>query len=99
MSINTANIDIPETMCRLESEMNQKELRTKPLGVYRLYWKDGGMSVASVGALYDGRRWFAPANWTSKWAEGIASTNWRLVEKMELIEEWQYDAGSGLSPA
>ncbi len=55
-------------------------------GVYRLYWKSGGSSVASVGRLSYGGMWFAPANWRASGAEQIASTDWELVEKAELIE-------------
>lgn len=59
--------------------MTQKEAKALPHGIYNLFWKTGGSSVAAVGMLYDGRRWFAPINWTSKEPDGIASTSWRLV--------------------
>lgn len=55
-------------------------------GLYRLFWKSGGMSEAAVGSLHDGRRWFAPTNWTSKSPEGIASTQWRLVDCVETAD-------------
>lgn len=54
-------------------------------GLYRLFWKSGGFSLAAVGILHDGTRWFAPVNWTCKTSEGIASTDWKSVERAELI--------------
>jgi hypothetical protein len=64
--------------------MTQNEAYELVEGVYRLFWKDdegGGMSVASVGRTHTGEVWFAPANWL-----GQRSTDWRLVDRIELIE-------------
>ena len=33
------------------------------LGLYRIHWKSGGTSLASVGMTYE-ERWLAPTNWT-----------------------------------
>jgi hypothetical protein len=65
-------------------------------GLYHIYWKgDGsGHSLAAVGLLDDGTRWFAPCNWTSETVAGIASTDWSLVEsvvRVSLIEEEECD--------
>jgi hypothetical protein len=54
-----------------------------PIGIYRLYWVDGGSSRAAVGMLYDGTRWFAPSNWTNQLASGVVSTDWSLVARIE----------------
>jgi len=35
-------------------------------GVYRIHWRDGSSSVASIGGMHNGNRWVAPSNWTSK---------------------------------
>src|SRR5437879_3783429 len=43
------------------------------LGVYRLFWKSGGSSVATIGNLDNGTRWFAASNWTSEFPSGVAS--------------------------
>lgn len=59
--------------------MKRAEVQKLPLGLYRLYWKAGGQSLACVGSLSNGDRWFACANWTSDTPAGIASTAWRLV--------------------
>jgi hypothetical protein len=65
--------------------MNKIDVQKLRHGVYRLFWKGGGSSLASVGSLYDGTRWFAPTNWTSQMKEGICSTNWRVVASASLI--------------
>ena len=65
--------------------MTQREAKKLKHGLYRLYWKEGGASVAAVGMLHDGKYWFAPSNWTSEIKEGIASTKWRMVDRVELI--------------
>lgn len=61
-----------------------------PLGLYRIYWKNnGGSSIAAVGNTYDGKRWYAPCNWTCESREAslhaIASLEWKGVEKAELL--------------
>lgn len=61
--------------------MKAKAIDRLPIGVYRLHWKSGGTSVAAVGCLASGEKWFAPANWISG-----PSTDWTKVESVELIE-------------
>lgn len=60
--------------------MTKKQAQELRHGLYWLTWKTGGNSLAAVGSLHDGTRWFAPTNWTSKTPEGIACTKWRCVE-------------------
>ena len=64
-------------------------MQHQPTGVYRLFWHRGGCSVAAVGMLSDGSRWYAPANWTSSDADGVASADWSPVKSAELIESYQ----------
>ncbi len=52
-------------------------------GLYRIYWKDGGNSLASVGSDASGTRWFAPTNW----AASIPCNDWSDVERVELLEQ------------
>jgi len=66
-----------------------EQMRRQPTGVYRLFWHSGGCSVAAVGMLDDGSRWYAPANWTSSGADGVASADWSPVKFAELIESYQ----------
>lgn len=56
------------------------------LGAYRLFWHSGGSSVAAVGMLDDGTRWYAPANWTNREPGAVVSTDWSLVKHADLIE-------------
>jgi hypothetical protein len=40
--------------------MNGKDVSP---GLYRVYWDEGGYSLAAVGVLSNGDRWLAPINW------------------------------------
>ena len=46
--------------------MKKKLFNSLKLGVYRVYWKSGGSSLAAIGQDYAGNRWIAPTNWTGK---------------------------------
>lgn len=63
--------------------MTIDEARLIPHGVHRIYWKHDPdrHSVASIGFDRDGKPWYAPSNWLS-----VPSTDWRAVERTELIE-------------
>lgn len=88
--------DVREDILKLATEPQDpppdlaEQMRHRQLGVYRLFWKTGGCSVASVGMTYDGTRWFAPANWTTGSADAslatVVSTDWGRVDRVELIE-------------
>lgn len=55
-------------------------------GLYRMHWKSGGSSLAAVGVTHDGKRWFAPVNWSTEVAGDVVSTEWRPVEYVDAIE-------------
>ncbi len=66
--------------------MTKKDVAKLQLGLYRVYWKSGGSSLAAVGNLHDGTRWLAPCNWTSVSPQGIATANyWKQVKYVEKI--------------
>ena len=65
--------------------MKKKKVQQLKHGLYILYWKTGGSSDAAVGSLSDGSRWFAPINWTSKYANGIACTRWKIEKKVQKV--------------
>lgn len=46
--------------------MKKKLFNNLKLGVYRVYWKSGGSSLAAIGQDYAGNRWVAPTNWTGE---------------------------------
>lgn len=67
--------------------MKNEDVRKLVLGLYRIHWKGGGTSIASVGQTYAGLRWMAPCNWTC--GEKVPGTfnqaYWDKVKKVELI--------------
>lgn len=70
--------------------MNQLAVRKLPLGVYRVFWNDGGSSVAAIGQLHDGTRWLAPANWTASALPGVVVCSplwWRRVDRVLFLIE------------
>ena len=59
-----------------------------PFGLYEIFWKSGGSSLASVGNMYDGIRWIAPINWTGKRSvTGKMSKHKKDIERMVLIRK------------
>jgi hypothetical protein len=61
--------------------MTKVEAKKLPLGLYRLFWKTGGSSLAAVGQGPNGDRWMAPVNWVEV---GFADS-WRMVDRVEKI--------------
>ena len=54
------------------------------LGLYEIFWKSGGSSVAAIGMTYDGTRWFAPTNWCNGIEDGDPTS--RIPKKRDEIE-------------
>lgn len=46
-------------------------------GIYEIYWKEGGASIAAIGVGPDGRLWLAPTNWV----EPVMPPDWSQVER------------------
>jgi len=75
--------------------MTREAVQKLPLGVYRIFWKSGGSSLAAVGNDYAGKRWFAPVNWigfkVKTYDNGFSAgstapdSDWRSVARVELI--------------
>ena len=63
--------------------MNKKDVDKLWNGVYRVYWKSGGSSLAAVGRTSSGSVWLAPTNWVSI---DTKKSYWRLVERVVAIE-------------
>lgn len=53
-------------------------------GLYRIFWKSGGSSLAAIGITNDGGRWLAPINWTTPAA---AFTDWAAIDHLERVVE------------
>jgi hypothetical protein len=58
------------------------------LGLYRVFWKSGGDSLAAIGMNSDGSRWLAPTNWVSP---GQLEKHWDDIERLERIEPQEDD--------
>lgn len=54
--------------------------RTVKHGLYRIWWRSGGDSVAAVGIAENGDRWIAATNWVEH-----TSTDWSEVIRIEPI--------------
>ena len=61
----------------------EKDILKCSLGLYKVYWKSGGSSLASIGQMYNGDRWIAPCNWT---ADGQENEN-PTVKIKKIIED------------
>ena len=63
--------------------MKKKDVKKLDHGLYKIFWKDGGYSLASVGSLACGKRWMAPTNWIS--VPTSKRKHWKMVKSVELI--------------
>ena len=69
--------------------MTQKQVQALSHGMYTIYWKEGGASLAAVGSLANGTRWMAPTNWVNWQMESNAMKScWR---KVRTVEKLNYD--------
>jgi len=64
--------------------MTEDQVRQLPLGLYRVYWLSGGMSVAAVGMDSAGNHWLAPTNWSLSRGSDLTAY-WSGVDSIELI--------------
>ncbi len=58
--------------------MTENEQKIKP-GLYRVFWKEGGSSLASVGMKADGGMWLAPTNWIHPTEN---QSDWAMVARL-----------------
>lgn len=66
--------------------MTKQEVNNLDHGLYEVFWKEGGSSLAAVGSLYNGDRWLAPCNWTSENQITFDASHWRNVKSAKLIK-------------
>jgi hypothetical protein len=66
---------------RKESNVKQKKVQQLEHGLYKIWWKSGGASLAAVGSKMNGERWMACTSWIS---DGTAS--WPMVKKVKRIK-------------
>lgn len=58
-----------------------------PHGVYKIYWKSGGSSLASIGSSRNGDRWIAPCNWV---IDSVSTNCWDKIKKVKLLKQSKY---------
>jgi hypothetical protein len=56
-----SSVNLVKTM-NMEAQMRMDEVNKLKPGLYYLNWEGGGGSLAVVGLLPDGTRWFAPCD-------------------------------------
>lgn len=61
--------------------MTKEEIKKYPLGIFKVYWKSGGSSIAAIGQIENGDRWLAPCNWVHTTEDQHI---WSKVEKVTL---------------
>tara|TARA_R110000772_G_scaffold99174_1_gene198717 strand:- start:3940 stop:4299 length:360 start_codon:yes stop_codon:yes gene_type:complete len=67
--------------------MKYSDVQNLDHGLYRIWWKDGGSSLASVGSDQHGFRWLAPTNWIS--GSSTSTVCWDAVDHITPI--WDRD--------
>ena len=65
--------------------MKRSKIQELPHGLYLVYWKSGGQSLAAVGSMSDGTRWLAPCNWIIPTTIETVEEAWKLVKSMTLV--------------
>lgn len=69
----------------LEVEFPNTLVKGLTHGLYEIYWKSGGSSLAAVGYDTYGNNWYAPCNWISG-----STTDWGMVSAYKLLLENDY---------
>lgn len=66
--------------------MKKSALMSAGHGLFKVYWKSGGYSLASIGSLPSGERWIAPTNWVNG-ATPITNRIHKGIKSLSLIEK------------
>ncbi len=70
--------------------MTREEGNALSNGLYRLFWKSGGSSLAAVGRNHYGDTWYAPTNWVTP-----IGVYWEDVSRVEAIVAQRGEADDG----
>jgi predicted RNA-binding Zn-ribbon protein involved in translation (DUF1610 family) len=73
-----------------------REINGTPVtpGLYRIFWENGGSSLAAIGMCINGSWWVAPTNWSAPAtplpvrADSEGRTTWASIERIERIDAW-----------
>ena len=58
-----ADLEEKKNYRRVNSEVLKEVVAPAKNGIYRVFWKSGGSSLAAVGRDESGTPWMAPTNW------------------------------------
>ncbi len=70
--------------------MTKKHGNTLEPGIYEIFWKSGGSSLAAIGSDGNGQNWIAPTNWTTPSCPSAGyRTMWEKISKVKRQEcDW-----------
>ena len=77
--------------------MQKKHYRSLANGLYMIFWRRGGSSLAAVGTCADGSRWLAPTNWVGP---TTVERHWRRISHVEKLGDtscWAVVMGAAAS--
>jgi uncharacterized protein (TIGR00645 family) len=78
---------IDSGILKVKIAMTKAEAQATKRGLYRVFWKSGGSSIAAVGSTSSGSRWLAACNWVGITTDqDRLDETWEMVDKLELIE-------------
>ena len=60
------------------------DMKNCKLGLYEIFWKIGGSSIALIGNMHNGVRWVAPTNWTSE-SDPTGRLDDKMIDSIERI--------------
>ena len=66
--------------------MKRAEVQKLKHGLYRVWWKSGGNSLAAVGSFANGARWIMPTNWIS-FGNGNHRHIWEKIKRVTLLKK------------
>lgn len=74
--------------------MEKPDVKKLNSGLYKIYWKEGGSSLAAIGVTPKGNMWMAPTNWceiSTNQINGDGEYTWVDVEKVEQLTQINAD--------
>jgi hypothetical protein len=68
-----------------EAEADIQRIHLLKHGVYRIYWKDGLVSVGAIGSNSNGERWLICSNWIGESGVALLINHVKSIKMLELI--------------
>ena len=67
--------------------MNREDVQILKSGLYKVHWKEGGLSLAAVGIMPNGVRWISPTNWVTPSHD---EKTWESVESVDVLSVQEF---------